>query len=182
MRRKEYPTRIALCGFSGSGKSTIAPLLARQLKYDTVDIDAEIEARAGMHIRDYFRLRGEAAFRRAERSAVRAALRRNDVVIALGGGALLDASTARLVRSSAMLIYLSCSIRELNRRLRDQIDRPLLGANTNRPGALRTRTEALLEKRKPGYLSAALRISTTTHPPRTVADAIVRRLAQVNTP
>jgi shikimate kinase len=79
--------RIVLTGFMGSGKSTIGPLLAAELGWNFVDLDAEIERRSGLTIPQIFTERGESAFRKEETAALVAALGHARTVIALGGGA-----------------------------------------------------------------------------------------------
>ena len=79
--------RIVLTGFMGSGKSTIGPLLAAELGWNFVDLDAEIERRTGLTVPQIFAERGEAAFRKEETAALVAALGHAHTVIALGGGA-----------------------------------------------------------------------------------------------
>jgi shikimate kinase len=79
--------RIVLTGFMGAGKSTVGRLLAAELGWEFVDVDQQIEARAGMTIAEIFTTDGEAVFRRKESAEIARALGRERVVIALGGGA-----------------------------------------------------------------------------------------------
>jgi len=79
--------RVVLTGFMGSGKSTVGALLAQQLGWEFLDLDAEIERRCGMPVAAIFAELGEAHFRHHEASALAALLGRRHVVIALGGGA-----------------------------------------------------------------------------------------------
>ena len=79
--------RIVLTGFMGAGKSTVGRMLAAALQWEFEDVDAAVEARAGVTIAEIFATRGEAAFRRQESLAMARALGRERVVIALGGGA-----------------------------------------------------------------------------------------------
>jgi shikimate kinase len=79
--------RLLLTGFMGAGKSTIGRLLAARLNWDFLDLDASIEARTGLPIPSIFDLHGEARFRQLESEALASALGRNDIVLALGGGA-----------------------------------------------------------------------------------------------
>ena len=79
--------RIVLTGFMGAGKSTVGRLLAAELGWEFVDVDQQIEARAGMTIAEIFATGGEVVFRRKESAEIARALGRERVVIALGGGA-----------------------------------------------------------------------------------------------
>jgi len=78
--------RIALTGFMGAGKSTIGRLLANRLGWAFLDLDALLEARAGLTVPEIFAAQGEDHFRRLESSALATALGRRQVVLALGGG------------------------------------------------------------------------------------------------
>lgn len=80
--------RLVLIGFSGTGKSTVGRLVAERLGWDLLDMDDEIESRAGMTIPDMFALRGEPAFRELERQVFLEGLRRTNAVMSTGGGAV----------------------------------------------------------------------------------------------
>lgn len=79
--------RIVLTGFMGAGKSTVGRLLADQLGWTFLDLDAHLEARAGATVPELFERHGEPHFRRLESSALASALRQPQLVLALGGGA-----------------------------------------------------------------------------------------------
>ncbi|HEY2738306.1 MAG TPA: shikimate kinase, partial [Thermoanaerobaculia bacterium] len=78
--------RIYLTGFMGSGKSTVGRLLAERLGMPFIDLDAEIEQRAGITVREIFERHGEPVFRRLEQEALRATEEMPDAVVATGGG------------------------------------------------------------------------------------------------
>ncbi len=82
--------RVVLTGLSGTGKSTLARLISADLGWTAIDTDSEVEDRAGATIADIFRDLGEAAFRASERAVLRDALARREVVIATGGGAVVE--------------------------------------------------------------------------------------------
>ncbi|MBA2246959.1 MAG: AAA family ATPase, partial [Chloroflexia bacterium] len=82
--------RVVLTGLSGTGKSTLARLISADLGWTAIDTDSEVEDRAGTTIPDIFRDLGEAAFRARERAVLRDALARREVVIATGGGAVVE--------------------------------------------------------------------------------------------
>ncbi len=79
--------RIVLTGFMGAGKSTVGRLLAEQIGWTFLDLDAHLEARSGASVPELFERHGEPHFRRLESSALASALRQSQVVLALGGGA-----------------------------------------------------------------------------------------------
>src|SRR4051812_38120360 len=84
---------LVLVGAPGAGKTTIGHLVAKQLEVSFRDTDTDVEATAGKSVADIFVTDGEATFRELERAAVATALREHDGVLALGGGAVLDAQT-----------------------------------------------------------------------------------------
>jgi shikimate kinase len=79
--------RIVLTGFMGAGKSTVGRQLAARLNWDFLDLDASIESRTGLTVPDLFATHGEAHFRQLESHALASALGRDNLVLALGGGA-----------------------------------------------------------------------------------------------
>lgn len=165
---------LYLTGFMGSGKSAVGRILAKRLKRPFVDLDALIVRRAGLSILDIFEKRGERAFRALEKKLLVQVSRREKTVIALGGGALLDAGSRRRVKATGAVILLSCSKQELLKRLKRQtVERPLLAGFP-----LTQRVAALLKSRRPHYLRTAdVRITTTALSPRTAAVRAARILA-----
>jgi len=117
---------IALVGFMGSGKSTVAFRLAGLLDRTAVDLDRVVERRAGKPVARIFSEDGEPAFRRLEAEALADELH-DGRVIALGGGAVLDDASWRLVKERALSVWLDAPLDVLWRRA---------GADTARPLAL----------------------------------------------
>lgn len=162
---------IYLTGFMGVGKSEVGRELARLLRRPFVDLDASIEREAGSSVASLFARRGEAAFRRLERRALLRAAKRPGVVVALGGGTLLD-PRHRAVVKKGFLVRLSCSRAELVRRLRPKrASRPLLAG-----GSLSARVGQLLAQRRAAYAGADWSVSTTANPPKAAAMLIARRI------
>jgi shikimate kinase len=165
---------VYLTGFMGTGKSVVGRELARLLGRPFVDLDAAIEREAGVSVADLFARRGEPAFRRLERRILdRVAKRRGGVVVALGGGALLDARNRAVVDRTGLLVRLTCSRRELVRRLRpSRASRPLLAG-----GPLDARVARLIKAREGAYHRAHATASTTRHSPSAAAKRLARRLS-----
>jgi shikimate kinase len=161
---------VYLTGFMGAGKSAVGRALARLLGRPFLDTDALIERRAGRSVAQIFAAGGEPAFRRLERQAVARAARRRGIVCALGGGALLHPPSRRLVASSGLLVALTCSERELWRRLKPTLAlRPLLSGG--RPALRR-----LLRARRGAYARADISVSTSALSAPRAARLIARRL------
>ena len=118
---------IALAGFMGVGKSTLGKLLADALHRDFFDTDREIERRSGRTPNDFFANGEEAEFRRIEAQVVRELVRRGPVVISLGGGALLDPTSRKLLQHKTALVHLHVSWTHLRVHLSEIAEgRPLL--------------------------------------------------------
>ncbi len=117
-------SRVVLVGFSGTGKTTVSRLLATELGWDAVDTDAVIEARLEMTVPEIFARRGEASFRQEERSILQAALQREKIVIATGGGAVAEDAiwgSDRLGAASVLTVALEAQPEMILSRLRDQM-------------------------------------------------------------
>lgn len=161
---------VVLVGPPGSGKSTIAGLLAARLGKPHRDTDIDIENEAGKPISDIFVDSGEAHFRRLERAAVVAALTSDDVV-SLGGGAVLDADT-RADLAGHVVVYLEVSLGEAAKRVGLGVARPLLLGN------VRTQLKNLMDARRPLYVEVAkLVVQTDGRTPEDIADEITGQLA-----
>jgi shikimate kinase len=162
---------IYLTGFMGTGKSVVGKELARLLRRPFVDLDQLIERTAGSSVASLFARRGEAAFRLLERKALMRAAKRPGVVVALGGGTLLDPRHRAIVKKG-YLVSLSCSRAELVRRLGPKrASRPLLAG-----GSLSARVGKLLTERRAAYAGADWSVSTTANSPLAAAQIIARRI------
>ncbi|HEU0205004.1 MAG TPA: shikimate kinase [Burkholderiaceae bacterium] len=141
---------IFLIGMMGAGKSTVGRLLARELGFEFVDCDREIEARSGVSITTIFELEGEAGFRQREAAVLDELTQRTGVVLATGGGAVLREDNRRHLLTRGLVIYLQASADELARRTSNDRSRPLL--QTADP---RARIVELLQHREPLYAATA---------------------------
>lgn len=160
--------RVVLTGFMGAGKTTVGRLLADRLGWQFVDLDHEIESRAGRTIREIFERDGEAVFRRVERELLVEALAREPVVIAAGGGTLTFPENLERARAQAMVIWLNPDFATLARRIggKGKPDRPLF---RDEAGAL-----ALYRDRLPAYALSDWRIDVA---PEELAEEVAARIA-----
>ena len=174
--------RIVLIGFSGTGKTTVARLLAQRLGWTAADSDAEIERHWQATIPTIFRDYGESAFRARERAVLGQLLSQNNVVIATGGGAAIDRpawAEDMLGREATMVVALDASPETILARLQRQaadegtaVERPLLDAEDPLK-----RIRDLKSVRQSAYDAANLTVSSERVPATTVADelaAVVR--------
>jgi shikimate kinase len=134
----------------GAGKSTIGRLLAEAIGFEFVDADRELEARSGVSIPTIFEIEGEEGFRRRETVLLDELSQRPRIVLATGGGAVLDGQTRQRLRERALVIYLRATADEVHRRTRRDKSRPLLQADNPRE-----RIEQLLAEREPLYAQTA---------------------------
>lgn len=160
---------VFLIGMMGAGKTTVGRLLADALRYEFVDADRELEARNGVGIPTIFEIEGEAGFRRRETALLDELTQRSNIVLATGGGAVLDSDITRSMRERGLVIYLRASADEVFRRTRQDRSRPLL--QTANP---RERIDQLLAEREPLYENAAHLVfqSAAANPRRLVARLI----------
>ena len=108
----------------GSGKSTVAFAVAALLGRMAIDLDRVIENEAGESIADIFMAEGEAGFRGREAEALQEQLE-GSVVVALGGGAVIDAGSWQLVKEAATSFWLDAPLKVLWQRAGDDPLRPL---------------------------------------------------------
>ncbi|HET7558367.1 MAG TPA: shikimate kinase [Limnochordia bacterium] len=141
---------IVLIGFMGCGKSAVGRALARERALKFVDTDEEVERSAGKRISQIFAESGEAEFRRLEREAIGRVAALDELVIATGGGAVLDPENVRALKANGRLIWIDAPAGTLWQRVRRNRDRPLL----QRPHPYET-LKALYRERRPIYRAAA---------------------------
>jgi shikimate kinase len=164
---------IFLVGPMGSGKSAVGRLLALRLGLEFVDSDAEIESRTGVDIPYIFEREGEAGFRQREREALDELTQREGVLVATGGGAILDAETRGHLRARGCVVYLRTSVGQQLARTRRGDRRPLLN-NADPRGTL----ERLMQQRAPLYEETAdLTVNTDGRRVAAVVEEIATRLA-----
>ena len=117
---------LFLVGLMGAGKSTIGRHLAKSLGMEFVDSDHEIERRTGASIPLIFDVEGEAGFRQREKKVIDELTQRDGIVLATGGGAVLDPENRACLRERGKVIYLYATIEQLLARTAKDRNRPLL--------------------------------------------------------
>lgn len=148
-------TVITLIGYRGSGKSSVAAPLAALYDFDWIDADDEIERVAGKSISEIFANEGEPHFRQLERTVMQDLLSRDRLVVAAGGGAILNPETREEMRLAGPVIWLNASLDALAQRISSDATtgsrRPALTASSSQLEEIRT----LLEQREPLYREAS---------------------------
>ncbi|MGL5914591.1 MAG: shikimate kinase, partial [Bacteroidales bacterium] len=148
---QKMPKHIALIGFMGAGKSTVAPLLAQQMNLPTVDIDVEIERHCGMTIPLLIEKKGEQYFRQQEQIVLEEVLARPKChIISCGGGVIAQSSLAQQLKEQSIVIWIYASPNICLKRI-DINSRPLLAQHANPLQA----AKALFHKRKFVYAQTA---------------------------
>ena len=134
----------------GAGKTTIGRQLAKSLGWEFVDSDHEIVARTGVNIPIIFDVEGEAGFRKREKAVIDELTQRENLVLATGGGAVLDPDNRRCLAERGVVVYLRASAEHLFKRTSRDRNRPLL--QTNDP---KQKIIELLSQRDPLYMEVA---------------------------
>lgn len=163
---------VFLIGPMGAGKTTVGRQLAHALELEFIDSDQEIERRCGADIPWIFDIEGETGFRRRERSVIEDLCRRRGVVVATGGGAVLDPLNRADLARNGTVVYLSASPERILARTMKSQSRPLL--NTPDP---RARIERIVAEREPLYREIAdFIVDTERRGVKSAANLIIRQL------
>ena len=156
----------------GAGKSAVGRQLARLLHLEFMDSDEEIESRTGVDIPFIFEKEGEAGFRKREAKVIEDLSQKDGIVLATGGGAVMDPNNRNHLGARGFVIYLHTSVDQQLSRTRKGRDRPLLAKDD--PSAV---LEALMATREPLYREIAdLTVETDGRKVRAVANEILDRL------
>ena len=168
-------TSIALIGFMGTGKTVAGRVLARKLRKEFVELDSLIERKAGRTIPEIFQQGGEVAFRALEIEVTREVSGRKNVVIACGGGVVLNKINIDRLREECLIVYLTASSDViLKRTSNSKKERPLLNV-----GDRAQAVQKLLELRKPFYEQAAdITVDTSKLDINSVVEQIINKLKE----
>jgi shikimate kinase len=165
--------RIVLTGFMGSGKSTVGPLLATRLGWRFVDADDVIETEAGCTIPEIFRQHGEAGFRQREHAAIARLAAKDQLVLALGGGAIETEATRTLLlnQPATLLVHLEVELATTLARCQGtEGNRPILADHVN--------LASRYQRRLPLYRTAHLSVAVDLLTPAEVVDAVASALSR----
>jgi shikimate kinase len=169
---------VALVGYRGTGKTTVARELAARLGWDWVDADEVVEHRAGKSIADIFAESGQDAFRDMEAIVVTELCSRPRVVVALGGGAVMRPANRQALRECGHVVWLKASPRTIEERLAGDSTTAARRPNLTSAGG-RQEIERLLSERTPIYRACAtLEVDTEGKAPADIAEEIVRGLGR----
>lgn len=155
--------RIFLTGFMGAGKSTIGLILANTLGWTFYDLDAEIVKSSGKSVVAIFKDEGESRFREMEASVLAELSKNDNIIVALGGGAVLFEGVAKIIKDAGVSVYLKASPERIYDRLKYKTDRPLFqtlegGALSKEEAMKKIRT--MLKEREGKYMQADLVFNT----------------------
>jgi len=117
---------LVLLGMMAVGKTTLGKIVAKKQELKFIDIDASIEKKNSMTIKEIFKKKGEKFFRMEEENEILKSLEKNNCVIALGGGAFMNKTVRENILKNAISIWLSVDIKTLNQRIKWNRKRPLL--------------------------------------------------------
>jgi shikimate kinase len=169
----KHPKNIFLIGPMGAGKSAVGRQLARTLHLSFMDSDDEIESRTGVDIPFIFEKEGEAGFRKREAAAIDDLTKIDGVVLATGGGAIVDPESRSCLGGRGFVVYLYTTVDQQFARTNKGRERPLL-----ENGDRREILEGLLRDRDPLYREIAdLVVETDGRKVRSVASEIIEKVS-----
>lgn len=169
----EASGNIFLVGMMGAGKTTIGKLLAHFLDKTFYDSDREIQKRTGVSIPVIFEIEGETGFRKRETEMLAQLLKSENIVLATGGGAVLNVKNREMLKRGGTVIYLRATVDDLWRRTRQDKNRPLL--QTSDP---RRKLAELYAQRDPLYRETAhIIVESGKRSARHLAQLLAQQLA-----
>ncbi len=168
---------LALIGYRGTGKTTVAALVARRLGWNWVDLDVELERAAGQSIAEIFAASGEAAFRASETQTLQRYAAQDRTVLATGGGVVLKPRNRELLAGMTAVVWLQAPADVLWQRIQADTATQARRPNLTSGGGL-TEVEQLLASREPLYRQCAtLEVDTEERSPEELAAEIIARLS-----
>jgi|LKGT01.1.fsa_nt_gi shikimate kinase len=175
-RAMKVPGNIFLIGPMGAGKSTVGRHLAQLLDKEFHDADQEIEKRTGASVALIFDIEGEHGFRKRETAILDELTRRDNMVLATGGGVILSEENRGLLRSRGTVVYLDADVDTLTRRTHRDRKRPLLQTSDRRE-----KLAEIMKERESLYRSEAdVVVTTDRRSPVAVAHKVATTLQSLN--
>ncbi|MFO1520261.1 MAG: shikimate kinase [bacterium] len=165
------PSLIVLAGFMGTGKTAVGQALARTLHYAFIDSDREIEARETRSVQNIFETDGEPHFRKLEKETIARLAQAPQTVLSVGGGAILDPDTFKLLHQQGTVVLLTASVDEIAKRLGHGNERPLL-----KGGDRKKKIQKIMKDRDAVYSKVGIQIDTTGQAIDQVVQAILKKL------
>ncbi len=166
----------------GAGKSTIGPILANTIGWDSCDLDVVIEKKVGKKVREIFEQDGEKYFREVETEILKELSNQTNRVISLGGGTMSNEKNLSLLKSTGLTIYLKASPNSFYKRLKHKRDRPSLGnpeADDYDEKHLLNRINDLIGDRSKYYEQADIIVDTDNSTVGKTVDKIVKLLKKL---
>ena len=159
---------LVLLGMMAVGKTTLGKIVAKKQELKFIDIDASIEKKNSMTIKEIFKKKGEKFFRMEEENEILKSLEKNNCVIALGGGAFMNKTVRENILKNAISIWLNVDIKTLNQRVKWNQKRPLL-----KEGNYRKKITELYAERKDIYKLANHKIECDNLSKKNIAEKII---------
>ena len=159
---------LVLLGMMAVGKTTLGKIVAKKQELEFVDIDASIEKKNSMTIKEIFKRKGEEFFRLEEEKEVLKSLKESNSVIALGGGAFINKTIRNNVLKNAISIWLDADLKDLNRRIKWSNKRPLLSKENSQK-----KINKLYDKRKNIYKLANHKIACDNRSKNNIVEKII---------
>lgn len=161
---------IALIGFMGAGKSSVAKELSRHLKRELISTDALIEAKEGRSIPQIFKDSGERYFRKLEKKVVAEVSREQNLIIDCGGGVVMDPENVAHLKANSLLIYLWATPEHLYENLKKSpVRRPLL--EVDKP---LEKIRELIKMREPFYQQADITVDADKKTIKKITQEVIR--------
>ena len=159
---------LVLLGMMAVGKTTLGKIVAKKQELKFIDIDASIEKKNSMTIKEIFKKKGEKFFRMEEENEILKSLEKNNCVIALGGGAFMNKTVRENILKNAISIWLNVDIKTLNQRVKWNQKRPLLKEENNQK-----KITELYAERKNIYKLAKHQIACDKLSKKNIAEKII---------
>jgi len=159
---------LILLGMMGVGKSALGKMVAEKLELAFIDTDIKIEEKCSMKISEIFKNKGEKFFRMVEEKEVLKSLKKNNCVIALGGGAFLNKTVRNHILKDAVSIWLDVNLKILNKRIKWNNKRPLLDKKNSQK-----KINELYAQRKNIYKLANYKINCNNSDKESILEKII---------